>query len=393
MGKLPLFVLLLYSTLDSNEGGLALNKKPLRLAHRRGFGLAFLVVMMLGSLGVRAQSQPKALRLLQRAPLPPARSAATDIRWASNDSVYVSWELDGVSEIGLDGARRRVLVPDTKTLGGIKHYYHLAVSPDRLAVASALWDVVWRPLKTNPEGKVLFYRQEVPDTQDFDLSGEKVLLMGTARRETPWKASGEVAWVGVLRAKLEHLNPVLHDAGGAGAPNLEICGSASMLGAVRFLAGGSFIVAPGFQDGIHVFNAGGQRVHTWTNAEVGIDSHTGCSEMFEAEEKKLRMDDAFLERWGKRHRVLDDILPLPQGPGLLVRSWGADGLAHWTLKVLQPEGIKTYAVPAVGRRPFDRLHGDVRNGRIILLLSSSGHPARTAADLPAEILLMELPKA
>jgi hypothetical protein len=90
--------------------------------------------------------------------------------------------------------------------------------------------------------------------------------------------------------------------------------------------------------------------------------------------------------------VLDDILPLPQGPGLLVRSWGADGRVHWTLKVLQTDGIKTFAVPVVGRRSFDRLQGDVRDGRIVLLLSASGFPTRPAAgDLPAEILLMELP--
>lgn len=93
-------------------------------------------------------------------------------------------------------------------------------------------------------------------------------------------------------------------------------------------------------------------------------------------------------RFLNRHHVLDDILPLPQGPGLLVRSWGTEGQAQWTLKVLRPEGIEEYAVPVVGRRPMDRLHGDVRNGKIVLLLSASGAPwSDDRAHYGAEILL------
>ena len=67
---------------------------------------------------------------------------------------------------------------------------------------------------------------------------------------------------------------------------------------------------------------------------------------------------------------------------------------RWTLKVLQASGVKTYAVPVVGRHPIDRLHGDFRNGRIVLLLSASGFSwSEDPAHFPAEVLLMELPSS
>ena len=344
-----------------------------------------------GFLAAQAPGHPRELRLLHRISLPRTHSVPTDIRWASDDSAYVSWESDGVAERNLDGTKRRGWVPDLKTLGGIDHYSHLAVSSGILAVSSELHSLVWRPLKAAVDGRFPVHRQEFRMTQDFDLSGDRILLLGDARHERTFSPKAEVAWIGTLAANLGDLKPLLRDAGGAGAPNFHNCGSYQM-GAVRFLGDGSFLVVPGFQDGIHLFDAGGRQVRSWSNEQVGVDSHVGCGTMSAEEERRFRVDDADLSRWIESHHLVDDILPLPQGPGLLVRSWGADGRAHWTLKVLQSEGVKTYVVPVVGRRPFDRLHGDVRNGRIILLLSNSGYPySKSPEDLTAEILTMEQP--
>jgi hypothetical protein len=315
---------------------------------------------------------------------------ATDIRWASDASVYVSWDRDGVAEVGLDGTWRRALVPNLKALGGIQHYTHLAVSSRSLAVASHNWTLAWRPLQANPRREVLFQRRQIPITNDLDLSGERILLMGVAEREETFAPRGEVAWLGTLATGLKDLKPVLLDVGGPGAPNYFNCRTQSV-GAVRFLADGSFVIAPGFQDGIHLYSAGGRQVRSWTNAQIGLDSHPDCARMSKKDGERLGTEAGW-GPWLNTHHVLDEILPLPQGPGLLVRSWGADGQAHWTLKVLQPEGVKTYAVPVAGRRPADRLHGDVRNGRIVLLLSASGFPwSWDSANFPAEILLLELP--
>jgi hypothetical protein len=377
--------------------------RPTRRDPWNGLGipllLTLLALMLLGVLGAGAQSGPRQLRLLKRVALPQARSVATDIRWAGDDSVYVSWDRAGVVEVGLDGVKRRTLIPDLTTLGnGDNHYRHLAVSPAALAVASSNWGVVWRSLQPNSDGKVLMQSRDIPLINAFDLAGDRALFIGLAEFKADKEGSppefaprGDVAWTGSLSSQLKDLQPVLYDAGGVGAPNYFNCRAASV-GAVRFLAGGSFIVAPGFQDGIHLYDAGGRQVRSWTNEQVGLDTHSACAKMTHADVVRFN-SEAGWGPWLNSHHVLDGILPLPQGPGLLVRSWGQDGQAHWVLKVLQADGIKTYAVPLVGHRPSDRLHGDVRDGKIVLLLASGFPWSWDPANWPAEMFLMELPGA
>ncbi|MBW8878275.1 MAG: hypothetical protein JF614_25205 [Acidobacteria bacterium] len=353
------------------------------------FAAPCLIVALLGCLGIHAESHPKVLRLLQRLPLPPAGSIATDVRWASDDSVFIAWDRDGVAEVGLDGIRRRTAVPDVKTFGRFDHYHRLAVSPRFLAVSAGSWYLAWRPRKSETEGRIIFQRAGIGLAKDMDLQGDRLLLLGTSGTEHPTFSTGAVAWLGTLTAGLDDLKPVLYDDGGPGAPHLSRCIFGD-LGAVRFLGDGSFVIVPGFQKGVYLFAANGQRIRSWTSEEVGLN--TDCSGLSDEEEAKLRMDPATWQRWLSAHHVLDDILPLSEGPGLLVRSVGRDGLARWELKVLAAGRVKTYTVPVVGTRPFDRLHGDVRNGRIVLLLSGSGFPVSMGkADNQGEILLTELP--
>jgi hypothetical protein len=360
-------------------------------------GISLLLLALLSGLGARAQSSPHELRLLNRIPLPTLHSPATDIRWAGDGSVYVSWGRDGVFEMGLDGVKRRTLVPDLKTLQNPDNQYqYLTVSPTTLAVASVNWGIVWRPLKASPDGKFTVQSQKIPLVNSLDLSGDRILFMGLAEfkrdkegNRPEFAPRGDVAWIGTLSDRLKDLRPVLYDVGGAGAPNYFNC-RFRLMGAVRFLAGGSFVIAPGFQDGIHLYDAGGRQVRTWTNEEVGIDTHSDCHRMSYQEQERLG-SEAGWGSWLNSHHVLDAILPLPQGPGLLVRSWGADGQAHWTLKVLRAGGVETYAVPIVGRRPSDRLRGDVRDGKIVLLLASGFNRSHDPANYPAEMLLMKIP--
>jgi hypothetical protein len=68
-----------------------------------------------------------------------------------------------------------------------------------------------------------------------------------------------------------------------------------------------------------------------------------------------------------RHRVLDGILPLRQGPGLIIRSV-AESKVHWQLVVLRAAGTVVYDIPLTGTLPYDRLRGDVLGSRIVLLL-------------------------
>lgn len=360
----------------------------------RGLSALFLGMAALCAWTVGAQPSPKALRLLQSVPLPRASNVPTDIRWAGKSSVYVSWNRSGVTEIGLDGTHRRVVVPNVKAfrekIDPYFHNRHLAVSPTSVAVAASGWTVAWGPLHPKPGISFSFQSHEVPYIQDIDLFGDRILLMGSVRRGETFESTRDVAWVGTLSAQMEDLKPVLYDSAGPGAPNYFNCRTNSV-GAVRFLGDGSFVIAPGFQDGVHLYDPAGRQVQTWSNEELGLDAHPDCISMTKEEEAQFRTSDAAWQTWLNRHHLPDDILPLPQGPGLLVRSWGTDGQVHWTLKVLHGKRVETYTVPIKALRPGDRLHGDVRDGQIVLLLSS-GLPWSVAPEnLPAEVFVMELP--
>ncbi len=367
-------------------------------------GAACFIGGLLASFGAGAQPEPepraKALRIVSRTALPKAQSVATDIRWASEDSVYVSWYHDGgVAEVGLDGVRRRGLIPNARTFGSMEQFYGLAVSPAVIAAAPSAWHVYWRP-RASEKGTFKLHRLDAFITHDLDLWGDRLVLLGYPKGGPPY-AEGAVAWLAALGDEtLEDLRPVLYDAGwmgfpeehklGGGAPSLYLCQS-KILGAVRFLDDGSFVVAPGFQKGVHLFNAKGERVRSWSSEQLGLDSD--CSGFTGEEERKVRTDTAYWLGWLNGHRVVDDVLPLPQGPGLLVRAAGEDGQVRWTLKVLAPEGVETYTVPLASRRREDRLHGDVRGGRIVLLLSATATAYnRDPENRPGEIVVAEMPR-
>ena len=352
--------------------------------------LFLLLALLAGYPVTGAEARLGQLRLVGHTAVPSLSSPSMDVRWASDDSIYVLWYREGALEVGLDGARRRQVVPDAKTLGWFDHFDHLAVSPGDIAIASIYWQMAWRSRQPGEKGRVAFPRKDIAITHDLDIQGDRLLFLGVPVAGEPFAPDGAVAWAGTLRSGLNDLKPVLYDDGGSGAPHFKRCSSNEGKGAVRFLADGSFVIVPGFQKGVHLFDSGGQRIRSWTSEEVGLD--TDCSKLLDEEEVQLRMRPEAWQRWLNTHHVVDDILPLPQGPGLLVRSMNKDGQVRWELKVLTPARVQSYAVPVLGRRPLDRLRGDVRNGKIVLLLSASGLGiSANKADFVGEVYVAEMP--
>lgn len=361
----------------------------------RGAGVVILLAALAGALGAAAEPGSESLRLVRRVSVPAAGSVATDIRWAGDTSFYVSWFEDGVAEIGLGGKKRRELVPNQKLLPQSSYnYMHLAASPKFLGVSGPGQGMVWRALKARGDGSFGLQLRTLRAVLDVDLLGDRLLVLGHGLTGTKQMFSqAGIAWLGTISEdEIEELSPVLSSRE-IPSKSLLSCQEPSV-GAARFFADGSFVVAPGFQDGVHLFDARGQRIRSWTHEQIGVDIHDTCARMTLKDNYLVGGDPDYIERWLNRHRLIDDVLPLPEGPGVLVRSWGPDGKAHWALKVLRPNGIDTYAVPVTGRRPFDRLRGDVRGGRILLLLSSSPNVwSQARADLASEVFLMELPNS
>jgi hypothetical protein len=355
--------------------------------------LAVLLLLVWASQGGAGQAPAlKSVRILSRYEVSghPGGSALTDVRWASDHSVYVLRALHGVEELELGEERTpkslRRPVPDSRELGDLRWMAHLAISRKQIVVASEGDRLVSRPRQSVGPGLVLFQGKETAIVEDLDIAGEGLLFLGVQSKKVPY--TGAVAWLGSLGTDPEDWRPVLQAPEGAKSWAVFNCSSLA-LGAVRFLPDRSFVVVPGFLPGAYQFASSGQLIRTWTQREIGLD--TDCSGISKELKLDLHTDVDTRVSWFNRHRVLDDILPLPEGPGLLIRSLGSDGKIHWELRILDPEGRSTsYRLPIVGTRPFDRLRGDVRAGRIVLLRTNGLVQSRDPLEGSGELFVVAL---
>jgi hypothetical protein len=345
-----------------------------------------------------APSPAPALHVLAEYEVPSTPSVATNVRWATESTVYLTRFADGVSQVALDERLTRVrsLVPDKKTLGvRFSSFSKLAVSSTYIGASSSLADFLYRPVATQSDGTFSLIKLRVGIAYAFDLSGNRLLFLGDLVPNTEQQDSAGVAWIGPLSATpRKDLHPVLADLAGVSAaspatPALIKCAELH-LGAVRFLPDGSFLVVPGFQAGVHLYSPSAQLERTWENQAVGLDA-PDCLGVSPEQERRfgtvVRSRFDFLNE----HRVLDEILPLPQGPALLVR-FAEQGRVHWTLKLLTAGGsVTTYDVPFTGSLPSDRLRGDVRGNKIVLLRVGYSFE-KGAPDPSGRLFLAELPQ-
>ena len=370
------------------------------LATPRRLRWTALIASMLGLACVafgHAEPRGRTLRILARYAVPAAPSAPTDVRWASDSSIYLARYSSGVSELrlaeGLPEIRNILRSPDVLGAAPPGHetrsFEMLAVSGGDVMVASFLRHRGWTSIAAKDGSQRTVSRWNGGLTVDLDVRGGRFVLLGESGTfERPWD-DGAIAWLGSLGQGPRELKPVLYDATGPGALNLSRC-SELELGAVRFLGDGSFLVVPGGQPGAHLYDSRGALRRTWDTARLGLDP-VRCSEMSGEEELQLSVDTTKSMAWVNAHRVLDEILPLREGPGLLTRS-RVDGIVRWELKVLGTDRVATYANPVTSDRPFDRMRGDVRGERIVLLRSAHIATRAGGGREAGEILIAELPR-
>jgi hypothetical protein len=329
------------------------------------------------------------LRILWDQELLSDPSPAMDVRWASAHTVYVAWLHHGVSELTMDGSftALRNLFPDARE-GGVQSRYfpfhRLAASKDYVVAASLYRTLGFRPLN-GTAGRVQMTKASVGIAVDLDLSENRLGLLGDPEmRVLP--LGGGIAWLGPLSADPgKDLKPVLHDVGNGRFPNLINCYELQ-LGGVRFLPDQSFVVVPGSQPGAYLFSPAGHLLRTWDTTALGLDGDSGCAGMSMEHLQRLHVSETARYAYLNEHRVLDDILPLAQGPGLLIRSV-VGGKVHWQLEVLQPAATLIYDVPLTGNTSYDRLRGDVRGDRIVLLRTANTDKPYQAGHLYVAELL------
>ena len=307
------------------------------------------------------------------------------MRWSGAEELFLAVGKAGVLRWPLaeKGAPSTVLAGDQQA-GGFFFACRLGASASFLVAGSPFAGLTWVELPGGTRGPD--FAQSI--TVDLDVHGNRLLLLGARRDgEKTWAPDGAIAWLGSLDRRLEDLQPVLYSR----TPHADGMAQCHFFdhGAVRFLADGSFVVIPGVEPGVFLFGADGKLRHAWEAADAGID--TGCgpaqgeAQATFARDWRLRYT-AFLNR----QRILDDVVALPAGPGLIVRTVSA-GVTRWQLTVLRPGQVaRSYPLPVTSGTGFGHLRADARDGVLALLLVEYSEVGEQPAE-PRRLLLVEGP--
>jgi len=339
-----------------------------RLA-RRIVGTTSILLATVGVPATAPASPPaagaaKSLTILSDTRLPASLLWASDLRWASDHSVYLGAERDGLLEVSLDpagGVATKEMIPGAAKAGGFGGCHRIASSSLYLVAAGPGLSLTWRSLLNPARTESAFELIAGLDVR------ENLLAIVGARRDEKGQlgADGAIAWTGSLDKGLRDLTPVAYDVLGPGTPSMNRCSNAR-LGAVRFLTDGSLLVVPGVQPGIQLYDPKGKLVHVWDSGKLGIDSP--CGSLSDEQARHLAADAGKRSAWANRYRSVDAVLPLPQGAGIVIR-WVEKGHTLWSLQVLHPDGtVGTWSIPIEGDSEFYNLQGDVRAGKVVFLL-------------------------
>jgi hypothetical protein len=310
-----------------------------------------------------------------------------DVRWANENTVWITSPQTGVFHVDLSKDGPPALEIPGGQKGGTKAEvflpFRIAASDEYLAIGAPVWFLGWK----QPGHKNLAGHQYFERIIDLDVWNNRVAVLGMQRSlEGKLSPDGAIAWSGSLDKGLQDIRTLIISKSGAGARSFDAC-AVLELGAIRFLDDGSVVVIPGSEPGVFQFGNDGKLLRTWQSDVIGLEGSCKISEetMF-----RLSADPEF--RWDEMNRwvIVDDILPLPQGPALLVRKYlpGMKPSTTWLLKLLKNDGsVKTFELPISSPGGLAHLRGDVSGGRIVLLIAQYGRPELKPVPDVAPLLL------
>jgi hypothetical protein len=312
--------------------------------------------------------------------LPQELRLSADLRWAGDDSIYLAAGKRGGLRLRFDPQWSR---PETvmSVAPGRSELWaagRVGVSDRYLAMAAPAFVVSWKSLPSGST-KTSYFEFIV----DLDVWQDKMVLLGARKDEKGnFSPDGAIAWLGSLSRDLTDLKPIRHESSGPGARGMDACGPFE-IGAVRFLADGRFVVAPGVEPGVFLYDPSGKLERAWDSATLGLDAGCGLA----AEEKyRLLADVKPRNEWINRRRELDDVVALPEGPALIVRT-SAQGTTRWQMKVLGARGVRTADVPFTFPSADAHLRADVRGDRIAYLVVDHVW----TSNLPSRLIVTSLP--
>lgn len=352
--------------------------KARRVLTRPGRVPGFVFSLFLAAVSVAPAAE---IRVLSDRPVPAPLVWAFDVRWESDSSVLIAAGKTSVLEVSIDasGQAPRQVTPRHDEPGGFWLSSLLASSPTHLVVGAPVFSYSWTS-RTKLDQRVIDFDASV----DIDVFNDRILILGALKDEVgSFSPDGAIAWFGAIEDGRAGLHPILYSIYGPGAKAMGECGIFG-LGAARFFPDGSFVLIPGVEPGIFWYTKSGQLQRTWESSALGLEDV--CKPFFGLTDQ-LAIDPHARNRWLNQRKVVDEILPLPNGPGIIIREM-KDHEIRWRMAMLTADGkVSWLDLPLVGSSTYSHLKGDVRGHRIVFLVAEHGKEKPAAVP---RIVLAEL---
>jgi hypothetical protein len=323
---------------------------------------------MLCAVATSAVAAAPHFQVTRHIPLPPAIRWAQDVRWTGDETVIVSAGRGGVLQFNVARglSSPATVIRGEHVKGGFFFSSFVAWTPKHTLAASPFGMLAW---KTSAVDGGVEGTLSMAATIDVDAKEDSVVVLGADRdAKGTWSPDSAIAWLGSFSNKLQDLQPILYShvktPKGPNAISVGNCGILSD-GAVRFLPDGSFVIVPGVEPGAFLYDSAGRLEHTWQTERLGfLDNCRVPIEQIRLYQRDIGAREEFL----RRHTVLDDVIPIGNDPGLILRSFEG-GETRWKVLVLHRDGT-TATIPILysSRSPVAHLRADIRANRAVFLV-------------------------
>jgi hypothetical protein len=297
----------------------------------------------------------------------PHSGPAYDVRWAADGALFLTLGRGGVVRWDPADASSppTVVVPGGRD--GFDFASRLATAPAHLVVAAPFAAL---GVKGLARGTPLV-QSPMDVTVDVDARGTTYVVLG-ALRGSDGKPQESIIWRGQFGTK-SALAPV---ASGRGAGAAMARCHFLETGAVRFMLDGSFVAFPGVEPGVYRYGPHGKLLQTWESGPLGVLDSCTLDDRRSAE---LAADPARRYAWLNGYRTVDEILPLKEAAGIVIRSVDDAG-TRWEMVRLGFGGRKSRVeIPLRSASPLAHLKGDVRGNEVVLLVSEYSLPGAEPA--------------
>ncbi len=301
--------------------------------------------------------------------VPPRLDQAPDVRWAGTNSVYLAVMGVGGVELTLDPAvdHWTQITPDGHGSREVWQTSRIGLSQDYVAVAAGIFTLGWKERQEKESGKdtTLDGLEIFEMIEDLDVTQNRLAVLGTRRgADRQISSDGAIAWVGAMNSGLSDLTPVLFSTAGSGARPVDSCGGFE-IGAVRFLPNGQLVVVPGAEPGVFLYDQAGKLLWTWETDPLGLDIR--CD--FDDDQRALLSANP-LARWSwlQQFLTVDDIVPLADGPGLLIRRATQTGTRWHLTQLRRDQPAITLDLPITAASSTARLRVDLRGEDAVFLV-------------------------